>query len=393
MISASVARHSRAPQATVQAMTPNENGRSIAIEWADGHISTFHNIWLRDNCSCETCGDHSGGARFFELNMMSDDLSLAKATADKGMIELTWNSDGHVTHYDTSWLRAHCLSADERTERRHKPILWDNSITGHVPEADYMRALTDDVEKLKIFDAVRDYGICLLRNVPAESEETEKLAALIGFIRETHYGRIFEIRSTPNPVLVANQPVPLRPHTDENFRETLVGVMIFHTIRASEDGGGASVMTDGFQLAAELKRIDPEAYELLSTVPIPHRRYLEDVGLRAETPMIQHDYFGNVKEFRLNERTMGPIDLPHDQIEPVYAALRKLYDLSYDPRFHLTHLLDSGEAMIFDNARVLHARTGFNGNRHVRLTHVDADEFYSRWRQLRRQLHGDINPI
>ena len=57
------------------------------------------------------------------------------------------------------------------------------------------------------------------------------------------------------------------------------------------------------------------------------------------------------------------------------------------------HLLEDGEALVFDNARVLHARTGFNGNRHVRLTHVGRDEFLSRWRQLRSDLKGDINLV
>ena len=45
--------------------------QEVEIEWQDGHRSTFHTIWLRDNCSCDKCGDHSGGHRFFELNMLS----------------------------------------------------------------------------------------------------------------------------------------------------------------------------------------------------------------------------------------------------------------------------------------------------------------------------------
>ena len=109
--------------------------------------------------------------------------------------------------------------------------------------------------------------------------------------------------------------------------------------------------------------------------------------------MITLDYFGEVCEFRLNERTMGPLDLPADLIEPVYNALEKMFNLSYDSRYHMHYLLRDGQALVFDNARVLHARTGFNGNRHVRLTHVGSDEFYSRWRQLRHELQGDINLI
>ena len=53
--------------------------------------------------------------------------------------------------------------------------------------------------------------------------------------------------------------------------------------------------------------------------------------------------------------------------------------------------IDGRRRRVVDNARVLHARTAFNGNRHVRSTHVGRDEFYSRWRQLRSRYNGDIN--
>ena len=82
-----------------------------------------------------------------------------------------------------------------------------------------------------------------------------------------------------------------------------------------------------------------------------------------------------------------------DQVEAVYAALKLLFAAVYNPKYHLKHLLQAGEAFVFDNARVLHARDHFNGNRHVTLMHVATDEFDSRWRQLRSQLCGDTNLI
>ncbi len=363
---------------------------AVTIDWQDGHQSKFHTIWLRDNCSCEKCGNHSGGSRFFELNMLPDSLAN-KTTLIDGMINIVWTADGHTTRFDPTWLRCHCYSESERKERRHTPALWDASIKSYLPEVDYQLASEDPAELLKLHDAVRRYGICLLSNAPKEPAGTEKIASLLGFVRETHYGRIFEILSTPNPTLIANAPVALRPHTDENFREPPPGIMIFHSIKASEDGGGESVMTDGFKLAADFKSLYPAQYSLLSTVPIPHRRFIEGVGLRAEAPVINLNYDGDIIEFRLNERTIAPLDLPHDLIEPVYRALAKMFELSYQSKYHLHYLLKDGEALVFDNARVLHARTGFNGNRHVRLTHVGADEFYSRWRQLRHAINGDIN--
>lgn len=390
MLAAHIAR--QRPEGAAAIDDLHADARTVEVDWADGHRSTFHTIWLRDNCSCEDCGDHSGGHRFWELNQMPGDLTVDVEMAGD-LLRLVWQADGHVTHYDPAWLRAHCYAESERRKRRPVSQTWDSSMTGTVPEADYERATQDPGELLRLLEAVRRYGICLLRNVPADPEATEQIAGLIGHIRETHYGRIFEIVSTPEPKVIANAPVALRPHTDENFREPPPGIMIFHSIRASEDGGGASVMTDGFKLAEDFRARDPEGFDLLTRIPIPHRRFIDGVGLRAEAPVIGLDYFGQIREFRLNERTMGPIDLPGELIEPVYAAIGRLFEMTYDPKYHLHHLLMDGEALVFDNARVLHARTEFNGNRHVRLTHVGSDEVYSRWRQLKSRLEGVINPI
>ena len=388
MQAAHVARQNSDPASTIARL--HSDRRLLTVDWSDGHRSRFHTIWLRDNCSCAHCGDHGGGHRFFELSLLPDDLSN-EATLAGGMVRIEWRADGHVTVFDPAWLRAHCYADSERAKRLHRPVTWDASLAGKVPEVDYRKALGGGLELLKLYDSVRDLGLCLVRNVPARAEATEELASLISYVRETHYGRVFEIISTPEPAVLANAPVPLRPHTDENFREPPPGIMIFHSIRASEDGGGASVMTDGFKLAEDFKALCPNEYELLSQVPVPHRRFIDGVGLRAEAPIFKHDHFGSIVEFRLNERTMGPIDLPFHLIEPVYDALIKILRLSYETKYHVHLLLEGGQALIFDNARVLHARTAFNGNRHVRSTHVGRDEFYSRWRQLRSRFNGDIN--
>lgn len=364
----------------------------ITVDWGDGHRSRFHKIWLRDNCSCDECGDHSGGHRFFELNMLTHNLQH-RLTLKNGMLNIAWEREGHTTQYDPAWLRCHCPSSAERRKRRLQPFLWDASFTAQIPAVDYPVARKNPNELLKIYDSVRTFGIALLKDVPADPSATEEIASLLSFVRETHYGRIFEIISTPEPAVIANAPVPLRPHTDENFREPPPGIMIFHSIKASEDGGGESVMTDGFKLATEYRKLYPDEFQLLTTVPIPHRRFTDNVGLRAESPMIRLDYYGEICEFRMNERTMGPLDLPEHLIESVYDAIAKMFAMSYQSKYHLHYLLKGGEALVFDNARVLHARTGFNGNRHVRLTHVGSDEFYSRWRQLRHKINGDINII
>lgn len=58
----------------------------------------------------------------------------------------------------------------------------------------------------------------------------------------------------------------------------------------------------------------------------------------------------------------------------------------YAPEACVTYRLESGQAVVMDNHRVLHARAAFNGGRHIRQCHVDRDEFFRRLRALRRRL-------
>lgn len=184
---------SRKKEATVASLRVAD--RTLIIEWFDGHVSTFHNIWLRDNCACELCGDHSGGARVGEIWDMPDDLTLT-ATHQAGKVLLKWCADGHQSSFSTGWLRAHCNSCKERSKRARKLTSWDASFAGQMPVIDYSKMLRNDHERLRLFDAVRTFGIAQVTNVPFGA--TEEFAAEISICRETHYGRTFEIHSTPN---------------------------------------------------------------------------------------------------------------------------------------------------------------------------------------------------
>ena len=162
MFAAHIASENSDPRSTISAFDSNSN--QITIHWADGHVSDFHTIWLRDNCSCDECGDHSGGHRFFELSMMPKHFEN-KVEMDGDLLRIKWLADGHATHYDPAWLRAHCYCDQEREQRRHHPVTWDGSIAQKLPQIDYEIAKKNDEELLKLYDSVRTFGICLVKNV------------------------------------------------------------------------------------------------------------------------------------------------------------------------------------------------------------------------------------
>jgi alpha-ketoglutarate-dependent taurine dioxygenase/DUF971 family protein len=365
--------------------------RYIVVTWKDGHCSKFHHIWLRDNCTCAECGDRSGGHRYLELGSIDPDISPAEVSVDaSGSLRIRWSGDDHITHYSPAWLRANCYANESIAERRQLPVLWDSTLNDKIPEWDYDQIVTDESIRLQIFQRINDYGFAIINGVPVEEDQIEQLAAVFGFIRQTHYGRIFDLISTPQQRILAQTAHAIRPHNDELFRDPIPGLFMMHSLRASDCGGGASILVDGFKAAENLRSRNRESFDLLCQVPIPHRRFLvdevDDVALSAKWRVIELNQHGDIEAVHINERTMAPLDAEENLIEPVYRALQEMLALVYAPEACVEYRLEAGQAAVLDNHRVLHARTAFNGGRHIRQCHVDRDEFFSRLRALRRRL-------
>ncbi len=366
--------------------------REIEVIWRDGERARFHHIWLRDNCACADCGDRDGGHRYLELVAIDPDIAPAGVALNAdGNLEIHWQGDRHLSRFTSAWLRAHRYPRADENRARYHP--WDANATTGLTIWDYVRAGTDDSYRLQLFAHLREHGLAILDAVPVETGEIERLASLFGFIRETHYGRVFELLSTPEQRILAQTAHAIRPHNDELFRSPIPGLFMMHCLRASECGGGASIFVDGFNVAAQLRRDDPGAFDILTRVDIPHRRFLvdavDDVALAASYPAIELDRDGEIAAVHVNERTMAPLDAEAGQTEPFYRALRGFLRRLYDPANCVEYRLDAGQAAIIDNHRVLHARKAFSGHRHIRQCHVDRDEFFSRLRALERRLDAE----
>ena len=140
----------------------------LLLDWADGHSSVFHYIWLRDNCYCSICGDPRHGEKRFRLVDVPIDLEPLSVNGESGnAVEILWKPDSHRSVYNARWLRSHCYSAKERKNRQHQPILWDSQIVTSLPEITYEEVQTGDKERLQLLKHLRDYGICFVRNVPS----------------------------------------------------------------------------------------------------------------------------------------------------------------------------------------------------------------------------------
>ncbi len=379
-----------------------QDQRKLFVYWNDGHRSTFHYIWLRDNCYCSACGDPKHGEKRFRIVDIPLDLKPLSVHWDSGnTLEILWQPDAHKSIYNAQWLRQHCYSATEREHRQYRPILWDSNIITNLPQIAYEEVKTGDKSCLQLLEHLRDYGICFVRNVPPQKGELESFAQSFGPLLETNYGRVFEIVVDPeeSKKSVANSQIDLIPHTDDAYQYAPPGIIFFHCLMANNDGSGQSTFVDGFQIAEVLRQEHRKAFDLLCHYEVPYQKYYSDglrrtggerIDMQFSSPVFGLNSGGNLQEVRISNLFPAPLDLPEEIIEPFYVAYRKLMQLYTDPKYCLKQGLKPGDLVMFDNHRVLHGRTAIgrqNQRRHLRYCSVERDYFHSHRRLLARNLN------
>jgi gamma-butyrobetaine dioxygenase len=244
--------------------------------------------------------------------------------------------------------------------------------------------LADPRDRRLALAAVVREGVCLLRGAPAEPGALAQIVAAFGFIRETNYGRVFDVRTRETPNNLAFTDLGLAPHTDNQYREPPPGLQLLHCIETA-GVGGATMLVDGFAVAEILRHEDPGAFAMLSSEPV--RFAWRDAHNIIETRacMIECDASGAIVRVRVNDRSLAPLDLPTDVRGRWRAAYAQFSALLNSPA-HQAHLhLEVGDVLIMDNRRLLHGRTAFEGGaRWLQGCYADHDALMSQLAVLER---------
>lgn len=363
--------------------------RTLRVVFADGACHHFHHQWLRHCCYCDLCGNPADGIRFNTVIDVDPDAHPVSAVAVDGDLHINW-ADGHPSVYAADWLVHHAYDRSAAERRRSwRPTLWGPELAEKFPTVTWADASDGAAGHLRLLQLLRDFGIVQVADMGTDPERTEQLANLVGPIHETTvYGHIYDVRAEPIAKLGAKTGMAQAVHIDDAFSYSQPGIDIFHCLVNTSEGG-MSTYVDGFAVADAIATEHPDAWELLTTVPISHiRRHPGEIDMRNRGPLISLDEFGQPSGIRYFDRALAPLDCAPDLIEPMLNAIRAFNQRMVDPAFITQIRVAHGNGMLIDNHRVMHGRTAFDpaSGRHIRLCHVPRDEFHGRLRELSRTL-------
>jgi gamma-butyrobetaine dioxygenase len=354
------------------------DGRVLRVAWSDGLEARFHAEWLRD-CSLDpTTRDARNGQRLITIGAVACDVRVVGARVERvgGAADGVAGGDAIVCDFSDGlrgaaftleWLRTRrydrpCEARVAGWVRREARPWRAADLAGCVHEADLAALRRDDAVRADWLDAMVRDGVARVTGVPRESGAVCDVVGVFGFVRETNYGRWFDVKASVNPANLADTNLGLQAHTDNPYRDPVPTVQVLACLE-NDVAGGVSTVVDGWAVARDLAARDPKGFAVLASLPA--RWHWEGDGrtvLAAKRPVIELGPDGELLAVRWNSRSAAPmLDADFDEMPRWYAAYRAMSRMVDDPAYAVSFRLEPGEAFVVDNTRVLHARTAFSG--------------------------------
>lgn len=159
---------------------------------------------------------------------------------------------------------------------------------------------------------------------------------------------------------------------------------------------GTSVFVDALNAAQRLRATHPADFDVLTTTPVEFHYVNDGHHLHRSHPTIELTPFGEISHINYSPPFQAPLAL--DTPKAFYGALKRFANLLNDPPNMYEYTLNEGDAVLFDNRRVLHARTAFRDKegpeggaegeptRWLKGCYMEADDLLDRVRVLRTKL-------
>ena len=371
-----------------------DSGKSIILQRSDDTYVRYHSTWLRDNALDEKTRDVNSGQRLITISDIPTNISIKSAKLDKAgkNIFLTFLPENKDVSFSTNWLESHAYDKKQNKEKgwiNSDLKVWNKDMLKQIPIINYKTAELNKPQFLQWLKSLYCYGFAKMTEGKIESGALIQIADLFGYVRETNYGKWFEVQSEVNAINLAYTNLGLQAHTDNPYRDPVPTIQILYCLENSVSGGDSTVV-DGFNVALRLKNENPDYFNLLSKYCARFEfNGKSGVHLQSRRPIIELSPDGELITIRFNNRSAAPFtDVPYEDMINYYKAYRAFSDIINDSSLAVNFKLNPGECFIIDNTRVLHARTAYSGEgkRWLQGCYVDKDGLLSTILTLSKKL-------
>ncbi|KWU42028.1 gamma-butyrobetaine dioxygenase, partial [Rhodotorula sp. JG-1b] len=307
------------------------------------------------------------------------------------------------------------------------PRTWDRAaaLEKTLVKMPYDRFRSDDQALFETLDALVQDGIVFLTGVPtAERQghhtELRKAVERVGSLRRTWYGDLWDVKAVEGSLNIAYTNLDLGLHMDLTHFDNPPRYQFLHSLQNARVKGGLSYFVDTYAVAAHLHATAPSVFSTLAHENVhfeyrnggQHTRFVRPTleltpGSNSRLHAVNYSppFQGPLPLERLSTTSSssleGVVSDDAQRLADLHDALSEFSHLCDDPAspFRFEHQLEPGQCVIFDNRRVLHARTAFEFEppaqgeeeegevgRWLKGAYMDGDELWSKWRVLSQKL-------
>ena len=179
--------------------------------------------FLRDSCTCPHCVNPDSKQKLFQTSDVPVNIEATLSDWRGDIIELAWSNDvpgfspEHRTRVSEKWLQA-ALDVEMKlmTPRHDNKVLWDLETISKEEKLfiEYKDWMDSDKGLFDALTFLNKYGLLFLRNVPDSEKSVEEIAGRIGTLKDTFYGRTWDVKSKPKAKNIAYTQSFLGLHMD-----------------------------------------------------------------------------------------------------------------------------------------------------------------------------------
>ena len=343
----------------------------------------IHPLWLRERVTNSDYLDKNNGQRLYEPSKIKKNLKIKSALIKNKLLNVKFD-DG----VQSKFIIKDLINEIDQKNKKKNVTLW-NSKLGKRPYFKFKNKFFNKKEGYKAYKDFYKFGFTIIKRVPIKKNYLIKFANLMGILRKTNFGTLFNVKSVRRASDLAYTSKALSAHTDNPYRRPIPGIQLLHCLK-NDSEGGLSTLTDGFAVASYMRKKFPKYFQILSSIKIRYsykdsKTILENWG---ETIELNKDK--TIKRVRLSPRLDYVPVLRKDKLNQFYKARSMFIKLCNSKNFMIEFKLKPGDVMIMDNYRTLHGRTSYNmaiGKRHLQGCYVDHDSVESNMKNLQRKFN------